>query len=312
MANNIGQFYQKFLSGNDRFTMMTGRFFTIIFSFPDNGLDLSKYGVAAGAAKTIKSAADNVLNAADRFGVGSGLLGTGLSLLSAEIGLKENNMLRFPEEDIKWLVKGVNLPNMKISDGEVILNASNGMPGSYIMPGTGSVEPESNNFSLDMIPTVESPIENFFSPWMEEVMSMRNNADVPFRRANVFIHVYNENLFTRNSKLGKVGNIISQAGDLFDEVNVKYTYKLSGVYPNFVDTPNLSHEAAMDNRAVGFSFNKIEYFGNPIVNGVLNGVKNIDNIAGTGISGQQVVAGGRGLIDKVKKFTPGGSANGLL
>jgi hypothetical protein len=306
MGNHLAEFYQKFKSGSDRFTMTTGRMFAITFSFPNNGLDLTKYGVNDGAATNFKKGADAAIGFADKFGLGSGILGTGLSLLSQEIGLAENNMLRFPQEDIKWLVKGINLPNMKSAD-DIVLNGSNGQFGSFVMPGMGSVEPESNTFSLDMIPTVESPVENFFMPWLEEVMSMRNFANVPFRRANVFIHVYNENLFTRNSKLGKVGNVIKQAGDLFNEVNVKYTYKLSGVYPNFCDTPNLSHETAMDNRSVGFSFNKIEVFGNPIVNGVLDTIKGIPQIPGTNISGAQAVTGGRGLIDKVKRFAPGGS-----
>lgn len=309
MANNLAQFYQKFRSGSDRFTMSTGRFFTIIFSFPDNGVDLSKYGVNDGLAQTIKGAGDAALNFADKFGVGSGLLGTGLSLLSQEIGLTENNMMRFPNEDIKWLVKGINLPNMKLSDTEVALNGGTGSFGTYVFPGMGSVEPESNSFSLDIIPTVESPIENFFMPWMEEVASMRNFANVPFRRANVFIHVYNENLFTRNSKLGKIGNILNSAGDLFNEVNVKYTYKLSGAYPTFCDTPNLSHEGLMDNRSIGFSFNKIEYFGNPIVNGVTDAIKGIPKIPGTNISGASAVSGGRSLADKLKRFSPGGSLN---
>lgn len=309
MSNNLAQFYQKFRSGSDRFTVATGRYFTILFSFPDSTEDLSQFGVTGSASNAFKNASSGALKFADKYGVGSGLLGTGLSLLSSEIGLTENNMLRFPQEDIKWLVKGINLPNIKIPDGETLLNGSNGSYGSYAIPGMGSIEPESNTFSLDLIPTVESPIENYFMPWMEEVMSMRNGANVPFRRANVFVHVYNENLFTRNSKLGKVGNIINQAGDLFNEINVKYTYKLSGVYPNFCDTPNLSHESTMDNRSVGFTFNKIEYYGNPIVNGVTEAVKSIPNIPGTNISGESLVTSGRSLVDKVKRFTPGGSLN---
>lgn len=309
MANNLAQFYSKFTSGNDRFTMTTGRFFTVVFSFPDNGILLTKY-VQNRAAARAEVGINNALNKIGNLGLGSGLLGTGAALLSEEVGLTENNMLRFPTEDLHWLVKGINLPNMKISDGEQILNSGTGNFGSYVVPGMGSVEPESNTFSLDLIPTVESPIENFFTPWMEEVMSMRNGSDVPFRRANVFVHVYNENLFARNAKLGKVGNLLNQAGDLFNEVNVKYTYKLSGVYPNFCDTPNLSHETQMDNRSVGFSFNKIEYFGNPLVNGAMEALKGVDNVLGTGLSGQQVLSGGRTLVDKVKRFTPGGSLSG--
>lgn len=299
MANNLAEFYQKFRSGSDRFTISTGRFFTIIFSFPDNGVGAS--------GSFLNNASNAVINTADKFGVGSGLLGTGLSLLSKEIGLKENNMLRFPQEDIKWLVKNINLPNMKLPDTETVLNSGNGFFGSYVIPGMGGVEPESNSFSIDLIPTVESPIENFFTPWLEEVMSMRNGSNVPFRRANIFIHVYNENLFTRNNNLGKVGDILSSAGDLFNEINVKYTYKLSGAYPNFCDTPNLSHENAMDNRSVGLSFNKIEVYGNPIANAAINAIKGIPTIPGTGISGADAVSGGRGLIDRVKRFTPGGS-----
>lgn len=282
--------------------MTTGRFFTIIFSFPDNGVGRSANGQTNGRASILNKASNLAINTADKFGVGSGLLGTGLSLLSKEIGLKENNMLRYPAEDIKWLVKGINLPNMKLADGEQILNSGNGMLGSYALPGMGSVEPESNSFSLDMIPTVESPIENFFTPWLEEVMSMRNNANVPFRRANVFIHVYNENLFTKNAKLGALGGAISQAGDLFNEVNVKYTYKLSGAYPNFCDTPNLSHEQVMDTRSVGLSFNKIEVFGNPIANAAIEGIKSLPG-------GETLASGGRGIADRLKRFTPGGSLN---
>lgn len=303
MANNIAQFYQKFRSGSDRFTMTTGRFFSIVFSFPDNGYDVK----VPGTSTTTGNAINKVINFADNLGIGSGLLGTGLALLSKEIGLDSNNMIRFPMEDIQWLVKGINLPNMKIAEGEITLNSGGSQFGTYIIPGMGVVEPESNTFSLDMIPTVESPIENFFIPWMEEVMSMNTGGKVPFRRANVFIHVYNENIFTKNSKLGKVGNLISQAGNLFDEINVKYTYKLSGVYPNFCDTPNLSHESAMDNRSVGFSFNKIEYYGNPLVNGAMGALKNIEKIPGTELSGRQVLSGGRTLTDKVRRFTPGGS-----
>lgn len=291
--------------------MTTGRFFTVIFSFPDNGVQIGPSSSETQRSLNVKSAfnagTNAIVNYADKLGVGSGLLGTGLALLNREIGLTENNMLRFPMEDIHWLVKGINLPNIKISDGEQVLNSGNGNFGSYIIPGMGGVEPESNNFSLDLIPTVESPIENFFMPWLEEVMSMRNDSNVPFRRANVFVHVYNENLFARNAKLGKAGNLISQAGELFNEINVKYTYKLSGVYPNFCDTPNLSHEGMMDNRSVGFSFNKIEYYGNPLVNGAMEALKGVDNVLGTGLSGQQVLSGGRSLTDKVKRFTPGGS-----
>lgn len=315
MANNLAQFYQKFTSGNDRFTMTTGRFFTVIFSFPDNAAQIGPSASDTQKSLNLKNAFNSrvsaAVNYADKLGVGSGILGTGLAMLNKEIGLTENNMLRFPMEDIHWLVKSINLPNIKISDGETILNSSNGNFGSYVFPGMGSVEPESNTFSLDLIPTVESPIENFFTPWLEEVMSMRNPGNVPFRRANVFVHVYNENLFTRNSKLGKVGNIINQAGELFNEINVKYTYKLSGVYPNFCDTPNLSHEGMMDNRSVGFSFNNIEYYGNPLVNGAMEALKGVNNVLGTGLSGQQVLSSGRSLTDKVKRFTPGGSLNNI-
>jgi hypothetical protein len=308
MANNLAQFYGKFTSGSDRFTVTTGRFFTIIFSFPDNALDFTKISSSniAGKATSITNSA---LGLADNLGIGSGLLGTGLALLSKEIGLKENNMLRFPTEDIHWLIKGINLPNMKIAEGETILNSGAQDFGTYVIPGMGVVEPESNNFSIDLIPTVESPIENFFMPWMEEVMSMRNNSNVPFRRANIFVHVYNENLFSTRSKLGGVGDALNTAGELFNEINVKYTYKLSGAYPNFCDTPNLSHEGSMDQRTVGFSFNKIEYFGNPLVTGALNALKGVGNIPGLGISGADAVAGGRGLVDKVKRFAPGGSLN---
>lgn len=311
MANNIAQFYQKFRSGSDRFSMATGRYFTIIFSFPDNSYGSTDRtgpdGGPQGFSQTFNQIGNTAINFADNLGVGSGLLGTGLALLSKEIGLDENNMIRFPMEDIHWLVKGINLPNMKIADGETILNSGSSQFGTYTIPGMGVVEPESNTFSLDLIPTIESPIENFFMPWMEEVMSMRTGGNVPFRRANVFVHVYNENTFARNSKLGSIGNVLNSAGDLFNEINVKYTYKLSGVYPNFCDTPNLSHETAMDNRSVGFSFNKIEYYGNPLVNGAMGALKNISKIPGTDISGQQVLNGGRTLADKLRRFTPGGS-----
>lgn len=308
MQNNIAQFYQKFKSGSDRFTITSGRFFTIIFSFPDNNLQIPTNGKTKGLAANINNVINKTSEVANNLGLGSGLLGTGLSLLSKDIGLTENNMIRFPAEDIKWLVKSINLPNMKLSDTEVILNGGTSSFGTSIMPGQGSIEPESQNFSLDIIPTVESPIENFFTPWMEEVASMRNGGNVPFRRANVFIHVYNENLFTRNANLGGVGNLLNSAGELFNEINVKYTYKLEGVYPNFCDTPNLSHDSSMDNRSIGFSFNKIEYYGNPLVNGALNALKNVKDI-GFGISGQQAVETGTTLAGKLKRFTLGGSLN---
>jgi len=305
MANQLSKFFQNFQSGSDRFTTTTGRFFSVVFSFPDNARDLSGLG-AVGSV--ISSGVDVVTNiASDFLGGGSDILQGGLNLLSREIGLKENNMQRYPMEDIHWLVKGINLPNMKLADGETLINSGSGAFGTYVIPGMGTIEPESNTFSIDLIPTVESPIENFFVPWMEEVMSMNVTADVPFRRANIFVHVYNENLFNRNSKLGGVGDLLSDVGNLFTEVNTKYTYKLTGAYPTYVDTPNLSHEGAMDTRVVGFAFNKIEMYGNPIMNGALNALGGVGNILGTGISGAQVIQGGRGIADAVKKFTPGGS-----
>lgn len=240
MPNKLAQFYQKFRSGDDRFTIASGRYFSVVFSFPKNTLfGDSAFGAAGNAVSGV----------ADRFGLGTQALQTGISLISKEIGMEENYISRFPTQDINFLIKNINLPNMKSADGNSIaLNSASGNFGTWSCPGMGTVEPESETFSIDFIPTVESPIEGYFLPWLEEVMSMRTGSDVPFRRANVFIYVYDEN----------------NLGD-FNDLNVKYTYKLSGAYPTFCDTPNLSHEAAMDQRSVGFSFNKIEYFGNPLI-----------------------------------------------
>ena len=249
MSNRLAQFYQRFSSGDDKFTLSTGRYFSITFSFPNNSL-LGSFGNSA-------------LNALDRFGLGTqgGILQTGAALISKEIGLDENFMPRFPQSDIGWIVKNINLPNMKTADGNsVSLSSESGSFGTWNCPGMGSIEPESDTFSLDLLSTVESPIEGFFHPWMEEVMSMRSGTNVPFRRANVFIHVYNENTYNKGALFG--------LGDILDEANVQYTYKLSGVYPVFCDTPNLSHESLMDSRSVGLKFNKIELYGNPITSGI--------------------------------------------
>lgn len=266
MPNKLAQFYQNFRSGDDKYTIATGRFFSITFSFPDNTL-LGGVGNA-------------VTNITDRFGLGvaGSYLQKGISLISKEIGMEENYISRFPDEEIHWLVKGINLPNMKISEGNSIsLNSDSGSFSTWNVPGMGTIEPEADTFSLDLIPTVESPIEGYFHPWMEEVMSMRTGTTTPFRRANVFIQIYDEN----------------NLGD-FNELNVKYTYKLSGVYPNFCDTPNLSHEGSMDNRAVGFKFNKIELFGNPLISGAKGLLQNY--------LGSDVVAPVRQGVDKLKRF----------
>lgn len=282
MPNKIAEFYQRMRSGDDKFTMSTGRFFSIVFSFPNN-----QYEFLNGPGK-LGNVAGGFLGALDTFGVGTAgsLLQTGAALISKEIGLNENLIPRFPQDEIHWLVKGINLPNMKTADGNsVSLTSDGGSFCTWNCPGMGTVEPEGDTFSLDMLSTVESPIEGFFQPWMEEVMSMRTGGNVPFRRANVFIHVYNENM--NASSLEKLGDII-------DEANVKYTYKLSGAYPVFCDTPNLSHEGLMDNRSVGFKFNKIEVFGNPLISGALSILQDKFGVG--------AVSPVRQAVDKVRRF----------
>jgi hypothetical protein len=141
-------------------------------------------------------------------------------------------------EDVDILMQSIDLPNIVAGSGDPLEIVNEYV--SYVSTSNSILKPEQNSFTATFLNTIESPIENFFLPWMQQTMSSDNIISYPMPRSIVNV------IFYKN-----------QIQNFFGDDDIKYIYELDGVFPVHVDTPNPSHSAEDITRTVGFKFNNI-------------------------------------------------------
>ena len=146
-------------------------------------------------------------------------------------------------DNLRYLVQNVDLPNFQIESKDDL--EVNNFVGSFKGPGNANIIPESQAFAIGFIDAEQSVHEEFFLPWLKEVVDSqkKNSNKYPFTRCNVNVSLFKNNVDTNNYK----------------ESDVKITYTISGVYPNRIDSPSLAYgpQGEMPIRSVGFEFNKV-------------------------------------------------------
>jgi hypothetical protein len=136
------------------------------------------------------------------------------------------------ESDLVIICNNISLPNLKIEEDDAV--ESKNIGGVFKSIGAGTVVPENNTFSMLFYDTETSVAEEIFVPWIRHVINPEPHSSVyPFLRADIIVRIYSNDL-----------------------EKVKYVYKLTDVYPNHVDSPNLDTPEDTS-RSVGFEFNAI-------------------------------------------------------
>ena len=137
--------------------------------------------------------------------------------------------------DIDIVMQSIDLPNMVVGSGEDLSINTDYV--TFNAPANSIIKPESQDFTITILNTLQNPIENIFLPWMNHSTSAKQQ----FIRSTLNVIIYKNEIL-----------------DDFSESDVKYIYEISGVYPVHIDTPNLSHSEPNILRTVGFKFNTIK------------------------------------------------------